>query len=71
MTRKENIISEDNSIKLKLSKEYNKNDIVSMFKREVPNNKIYEERLNKEIDMIFIKKVIWKYNLCFRYIRIN
>ena len=57
MTRKENIISEDNSIKLKLSKEYNKNDIVSMFKRELPNNKIYEERLNKEIDMILSKKL--------------
>ena len=57
MTKKQSIISQNSDIKLKLNKEYTKDDIINMFKRKLPNNKIYIDRVNNEIEMILSKKL--------------
>ena len=57
MEKREESNNEDNNIKLKLNKDYCKDDVINMFVREIPNNIEYKERLDKEIDMILSKKL--------------
>ena len=42
---------------------YKREDIINLFIREIPNNKKkkYEERLDHEIDLIFVEKPFWEY----------
>ena len=48
---------DDNIIKEKLYKNYTKDDVIRMFIRKIPEDNIYNERLNNEIDMILSKKL--------------
>ena len=52
MIKPEKVIEKEN-----IEREYTRDEIISFFKRPIPNKSVYHDRLNHEIDLIISKKI--------------